>query len=63
MEYKELTLKDGSSFKGMVRSGQPVTKRKHISGTGELVSVQDGTVYKGAIVKGQPQGFGEKYWP
>ncbi len=63
MEYKEITLKDGSVFKGMVRVNIPISKRKHISGTGEFTYATDGTIYKGALKKGQPHGFGEKYWP
>ncbi len=39
------------------------TKRKQITGTGELKYSQDGTEYKGSLVKGQPHGFGEKLWP
>lgn len=63
LEYKEVTLKDGSTFKGMMKSGIAVTKRKHISGTGEFNCTLDNTVYKGALMKGQPHGFGEKFWP
>lgn len=38
MEYKEITLKDGSVFKGMIAKGtvEQITKRKHLTGTGEL---------------------------
>jgi hypothetical protein len=57
-------LKDGSVFKGMVRTVDVnLSKKKHITGTGEISYSSDGTVYKGALVKGQPHGFGEKYWP
>lgn len=63
MEYKEITLKDGSVFKGMVKINIAISKRKHINGTGEFTYAADGTVYKGALNKGQPHGFGEKYWP
>ena len=63
MEYRELTLKDGSVFRGMIMSGSIPKKKKEISGTGELKYAQDGTTYKGALVKGSPHGFGEKFWP
>jgi hypothetical protein len=40
MEYKEITLKDGTVFKGMIKTGtaEGLSKRKQISGTGELTS-------------------------
>jgi hypothetical protein len=65
MEYKEITLKDGTVFKGMIKTGtaEGLSKRKQISGTGELTSPIDQTVYKGTLSKGQAHGFGEKFWP
>ena len=49
-------MRDGTTFKGMMR---PVlglfataSKRKQITGTGELKSTSDGTEYKGSLVKG-----------
>ena len=56
-------MKDGSVFKGMVKIGIPIKKRKHINGTGEFTLSLDNTIYKGALLKGQPHGFGEKRWP
>lgn len=40
MEYKEITLKDGGVFKGMIKpgGGETMTKRKQLTGTGELTS-------------------------
>jgi hypothetical protein len=40
MEYREISLKDGTTFKGMVLkgTGESVTKRKLLTGTGELTS-------------------------
>lgn len=53
MEFKEIVLKDGSVFKGMVRTiVDVISKKKHITGTGEISYSVDGTVYKGALVKG-----------
>ena len=48
-----IVLKDGSVFKGMVRTVDVnLSKKKHITGTGEISYSSDGTVYKGALVKG-----------
>lgn len=40
LEYKEIALKDGTVFKGMVAKGtsEQITKKKHLSGTGEMTS-------------------------
>lgn len=51
-------MRDGTTFKGMMKpvltSGLFATasKRKQITGTGELKSTSDGTEYKGSLVKG-----------
>ena len=46
-------MKDGSILKGMVRMVDVnLSKKKHITGTGEINNSSDGTVYKGALVKG-----------
>jgi hypothetical protein len=66
MEYRDVLLKDGSTFKGMLKSNGlsgSSLKKKQLTGTGELSSKVDGSIYKGSLVKGQPHGFGEKYWP
>jgi hypothetical protein len=56
MEYREVFFKDGSVFKGMIKSlagtGMTLNKKKLISGTGEFTFASDNTVYKGSLVKG-----------
>lgn len=37
MEYREINFKDGSSFKGMLKSGTLISqKKKYVTGTGEF---------------------------
>lgn len=55
LEYKEITFKDGSVFRGQ-------TQGKRLNGTGQLI-FQDNSIFKGSFIKGKPGGFGEKYWP
>jgi hypothetical protein len=56
MEYREVIFKDGSVFKGMIKSlagtGMTLNKKKLISGTGEFTFASDNTIYKGSLVKG-----------